>query len=290
MRTLALVAGLTLVFGGSVSWAQKAAEKARPAAKAKGEAKTQAGAAAAVTVELVGLEITKPAPQKNEGGGRVMMSGQDGVRLKLRLIDESESIVAVDEKASKVSSFTDDKGTDLTGTKGGGGGFGSSSFSAQKFGAEPLSLVEVQQPGMPAHGATKLQLKGELVVIRASGEKTSEQKNVALKKNSKITVGPVPLIVEEVRDSGFGEMKLTVTLSTDKPLDAIKRIEFADASGKAIEQEQMGSGSFGFGDKTTYQRTIGLAKKLDKATVRITHHDKMETVKVPLELEFGVGF
>ncbi len=289
MRTLALVAGLTLVIGGSVAWAQKAAEKAKPAAKAKGEAKAGASAAGSVTVELVGLEITKPAPQKSEGGGRVI-SGNEGVRLKLRLIDEGESIVAIDEKASKVSVFADDKGTDLTNAKGGGGGFGLSPFSAHKFGAEPLSMVEVQQPGVPVRGATKLQLKGELVVIRASGEKTAEQKNLALKKDSKITVGPVPLIVEEIRDSGFGEMKLTVTLSTDKPLDAIKKIEFADASGKAVEQEQMGSGSFGFGGKTTYQRTIGLAKKLDKATVRITHHDKMETVKVPLELEFGVGF
>ncbi len=139
-------------------------------------------------------------------------------------------------------------------------------------------------------GATKLQLKGELVVIRASGETVAEQKNVALKKDSKITVGPVPLVVEEIRDSSFGEMKLTVTLNADKPLDAIKKIEFADASGKAIEQEKMGSGTFGFGGKTKYQQTVGLAKKLDKATVRITHYGKQETVKVPLELEFGVGF
>jgi hypothetical protein len=281
MRTLALVAGLTLVFGGGAALAQKGAEKAKPAAKAKEGAK-----GGAVTVELVGLEITKPAPEKNEGGVR-MISGNEGVRLKLRLIDPSNSIVSIDQKASKIASFKDDKGTDLMREKG---GFGPDPFSAHKFGEEALSEVEIQQPGVPAKGATKLQLKGELVVIRASGETTVEQKNLALKKDGKITVGPVPLTIDSVEDSGFGEMKLSVTLTTNKSMDAIKKIEFADAGGKAIEQQNMGSGSFGFGGQTTYQRTVGLAKKLDKATVRITHYGKQEAVKVPLELEFGVGF
>ena len=47
MRTLALVAGLTLVFGGGAALAQKGAEKGKAAAKAKGDAK-----GGAVTVEL----------------------------------------------------------------------------------------------------------------------------------------------------------------------------------------------------------------------------------------------
>ena len=70
----------------------------------------------------------------------------------------------------------------------------------------------------------------------------------------------------------------------------IKKILFLNAAGKEIAQSDMGSGTSGFGGNMTYERTIGLAEDLEKATVRIVAYEKLDAVSVPIDFEIGVGF
>ena len=48
--------------------------------------------------------------------------------------------------------------------------------------------------------------------------------------------------------------------------------------------------SGGFGGQMTYTHTFGLARKVDRVTVRITYYSQIEPVSIPLDLTLGVGF
>jgi hypothetical protein len=285
-----------IVLGGAAI-AQQPAVKTRSQSKKTGEpttksARTAAGRAAnGLTVEVIGLAINKePRKAKGktvEGGFTMMGSNSPGTRVRLHVAQAPGEIVGLDEQASEIGALRDDKGTNLAVEKQRNFGFGPFNLDQQED--KQTAIVEISQPGVPVAGATKINLKGRLVLNVGAGEKIVEQKNVALKKGSSITVGPSPLKISDLGTNGFGDTKVTITLETSQPLDAIKEIAFVDASGQEIKQENLGSGSFGVFGKTTYQRTIGLAKQVNSATVRIKQYEKIEPVAVPLELEIGVG-
>jgi hypothetical protein len=76
----------------------------------------------------------------------------------------------------------------------------------------------------------------------------------------------------------------------DRPTEAIKKLAFFDAEGREVESQVLGQSSSGFGDRMTYGTLYGLARKLDRVTVRITYYETLEPVTVPLDLTTGVGF
>jgi hypothetical protein len=247
-------------------------------------------------VDVLGISIGKPVPKTSgeDSGDFGAFAVQPGTRLTLWLSDPSRQIVDLDEKASKITAFTDDKQTDLMKKETKKGAFGGFSFG---FG--PLSAnispdkhhctVEVRADHRPAAGATTLRLKADLVLKCGANEKVAETKNVSLAKGSKLAGGPLTFTIDDV-DQGFGEAKTSLALETEGDIAAIKEIAFFDADGKEIKSRRMGWSSSGFGAKMTHVVHYGLEKKVDKATTKITYFDKIEAVTVPIDLKTGIGF
>jgi hypothetical protein len=249
-----------------------------------------------VKVEVFGLSIGKPAPklEGEDSGSFGAFAVQPGTRLTLWLSDPSRQIVDLDEKASKITAFTDDKQTDLLKkeTKKGFGGF--------SFGFGPLSAsvspdkhhctVEVRADNRPAEGAQAIRLKADLVLKCGAGEKVAETKNASLAKGTKLAGGPLEFKLIEVSNDGFGDSKMTLSLETEGDIAAIKQIAFFDANGKEIKSRRMGWSSSGFGGKMTHQMNYGLEKQADKATSKITYFEKLEALTVPVDLKTGLGF
>jgi hypothetical protein len=128
-----------------------------------------------------------------------------------------------------------------------------------------------------------------VVLLCGADEKTVEQKGLALKKGSKLTIGPVPITLGQIEDARFGEAKQMVTFESKQPLNAIKKVEFLSADGKPIKHQTMGSGQGGFNDDITYSVSFGLMQKLDSITLRLTYFNKVEELTLPLKMDIGPG-
>ncbi len=270
-----------------------------------------------VTVEILGISLAKPLPTREEDDEQAspfMMSvgqGRPGTLLAVMLSDPEREIITLDDERAKVTACTDDLGNDLTeGSFGGRVSFSRMPLMVRK--GRHLALTEIDLPLLPAAGAAKIRLRGELAIRCGTGEAASEQADVPLKSAGKITAGPVPLEIGPAKkDEGlqidfFGlqpagnaeesQPKVTVTLTSRKNTDAIKKIVFLTADGKEIGQRQLGSSNStslapgGGSPMEHHSRTIGLAADVEKATVRIVAYEKLETIVVPIDFEIGVGF
>jgi hypothetical protein len=284
-----LAATLAIVLPSSITsnpcYAQSAGEKSTAIEPVKG-----------MKIEVVGLQVSKPLPHVGEKrSGFVQMPqgsmfGTPGTEIHFFITDSTRAILDIDDEASKAK-CTDDKGTDLSAEKEKSRfGFGSRAFSFRDARENGGTIIELHQPNMPAVGATKVKIDGELVLRCGIGEVVVEQKDVVLKPKTAVKAGPAEFVIKDARDEDFGDTKLTLEIESTKPLDVIKEMEFVDAEGKAIKHQRMGSASFGAFGKMTYQRTLALEQKADKVTLRIKHYKTIETVKVPLKLEVGPGF
>jgi hypothetical protein len=270
-----------------------------------------------VTVELVGISINKTLPAESaadppaeQGMFMAMVGhGQSGTRFVLSLADPERQIVSLDHDKSKITACTDDAGGDLNKDVGGRQS-GFSPFPLELRPGRHFGVVEISQGLTPSPGAKKIRLQGEIALQCGTGEKTIEQADVPLKAAGEITAGPVPFkIAPAKKDAGFGflmplklegvgaqgesEPKIIVALTTDQPNDIIKKIVFLNAAGKEIVKQEMGSGtsiSPGPAGRKTYERTIGLAEDVEKATVRIVSYEKLDPISVPIDFEIGVGF
>lgn len=248
-------------------------------------------------VEVVGLQISKPLPTQPKKDDRFLqmptgsMFGSVGTHVHFLVTDPQRAVLSVDHDDSKVT-VRDDKGNDLAAEQAGDSRFRArgrplSTSEARESGG---TILKVEQPNAPGRGATKLILDGEVALRCGIGEVVVEREGVALKTKTAIKAGPTEFAIGEVEDQDFGDVKLAITFKSNKPLDAIIDIEFLDADGKPIEQQNMGSFNFSGGGFASYSRQIGLHKKVDKATLRIKHYKSIETVKLPLDMEIDVGF
>jgi len=139
-------------------------------------------------MEVLSVEIHKPPPADVDEN--IVSSFNGGTRINLLVRLPDKFIVTVD---GKLNSVTDDKGTDLLKTKI-KKGIGS------PVGFSPLVEInrdgkcfanEVRGPGVPVPGATRIHLKGQLVVKCGIDEKTAEAKNVVLDDKLNVKIGPL---------------------------------------------------------------------------------------------------
>ena len=276
----------------------------------------RAAAASGPKAELVALLVGKPSPgDKNPGmmGGRAMRMGRmdrEGTLLTFVLQLPDKQAVGFDEKASKLTAFKDDKGTDLAkaGPKAAASPFGNPGFGGMGPGAEPPLTCQVDNEGhrvtldvfgprTPAAGAGKITVKADLVLKIGAVEKTAEQKELLLTAGSKLTAGPVPMTVEDNKAFNFGGLggpggpQTTLTLASRQPTSAIKALAFLDADGKPIGSQVLAQmDGAAFGNPGSFQTTYSLDKKVERVGVKVTYYEKIESLTVPVAIEAGVGF
>jgi hypothetical protein len=239
-----------------------------------------------MSVRVFGLSIYKPKPEDRTRG--FYFGPSTTVQAVISVPDKA--ILTLDQKASKLTSFTDDKKTNLYKTVA----FGFSQPWVSPY-YSPLSkdrksiAVNFQGNQAPATGANKILIKGSVAVICGKDEKTAEKKDLEFKKGTKAKFGPLEL---EITTPYPGAPNLTFVFTSDKPI--IKDVKFTDPDGKAV------NASTGFGGiappggkiRTVYYLNTPFGKKpekLEKVTIKLTYYDKTETVKVPIDLSTGIG-
>ena len=239
-----------------------------------------------VQVDPISLGVNRPLPADKQG---LSLFGRGGTSLKLLISLPGMNIIGTDVAACKLTTFTDDKGTDLSKTRSWGfrpGWLGSSKPHISKD--AHACIMEVRSDQVPARGASKLTLKVKLGLKCGTAETTYTEK-VALKIGSEIKFPLAPMKVRTVTEGGWGGMKMTVSLTSTKPTDAIRKITFLGPDGKEIKHRVQGTGYSGRREKMTYETSYGLAKKVDSVTLKITYYSKVETVAVPVDISVGVG-
>ena len=220
------------------------------------------------------------------------MGMNDGMTMNVLIRAPGRHIVGVDDDESKLTTFEDDKKTNLGPAKKEGFGMQRNWLGSFPQIAPDGSgcAVELQSQSRPAKDATKVLFKGSVSVVCGADEKSAEQKGLKLVKDSKLTAGPVPMTISDVSDEAWGDYKMSFTFAFNQDDSAIKGFVFTDASGKKIEHDRGGGSRMTFGAMKNYDVQWRLKEKVDVVNVKVIYYNKMEKVAVPVELATGVGF
>ena len=258
---------------------------AAPKVSAPAAATASAPASAVVKPEVYGVEIKKAEPGRDERFG-----AQEGILVKLFIAQPDRFIIGVDDKASKLTSFQDDRKNDLSKSK-------DPKAFKQDF-LSPFNEVtkdghgiklDLRAPQTPAPGAKAIQVKANVALRVGFDEKKQEVKDVNL-ANAKISLAGMNMSVKRSKDQAWGDYKMTVTLSSNRPQDGIRTLTFVGADGKEIKSGITSRSSFSFGAGGNWDVTYGLGAVVERATIRVEYFDRVEVVNVPLDMELGVGF
>jgi hypothetical protein len=254
------------------------------------------------------LQVVKPEPapanmppgfpRRNRFG--FMDSPPEGTSLTFVLDEPQQSIISVETEDCKITTFRDDRGTDLIPDENEMQAARRNAAMNPRFGQDeaPISAevdsaghratITVHSPRLPAGGANRILLETILVIRYAKGEKTVEQKNVDLKLD-KLVAGPYSLVVASQDDAnrGFGQRGGTqLLLFHQGPMRDLKKIAFIGPDGQEIKATVSGSGQSG----STYHTNYSLSKKVETCTIRLTVPDAIETVHMAVTINTGVGF
>jgi len=237
-------------------------------------------------LEVIGLEIRRALPDEKEEVARLNFPGTN-VELFAALPDRY--VICCDADQSRIDSFADDLGTDLTkpqpGRRTGGAG-------VVPFGVEQVSRdgrrcqVTLRAASVPAKDARKITVKGTLVLKCGSDEKTVQTADVDLPgQNEKMKVGEYTLSGGFFPDSG-GDLSLYL----ECPTANVKTVTIFGPDSKELKPTfgnlTKRPGTF---DGGKYHQFITVPKPGGKVTVRVTYFNKVEDVPLPVDLTVGLG-
>ena len=240
-------------------------------------------AAGPATPAMLKLEVEHALPEAQQ---KDLFAGTSNrTRLTLFVQMPDTTMIDLDEEASKLTQFVDDKGTDL-------------SKGDERFGMmNPIRGMHVADDGhratvdieggvCPVNGATTITAKGTLAIKCGADPKDEKLEKIALAKGTKLTIAGVPVTISEVNSSSNTQ----ITFESSKPLDAVRELKFLDPAGKEIKSRYSGGSSMKFGSTATYQKMYELETKASSVTIAVSYWGKSQTVSVPLEMKAGVGF
>jgi len=256
-------------------------------------------------MEVHAISVAKKMPPGEKG--QMMWGGmdQEGTRVTLLVQVPDYSIMALDEEASKLTRFSDDKNTDLLKTAPKTGGMAGNLSWDMMGSIEPTLppirarmtestgkwvLIDCSTPNLPASQTQTIALEGELVLQCGQGAKTSEHKSIPLDGSGKFTAGGVTVTVQKAAEGGgFGgmgqETKMRIAFVSNKSLDGVISYTFFDAQENEIEWQDGGS-MWGGNTHTEY---FNLAEEVDSLTIQLEEYEKIETITLPVSLKVGLG-
>ena len=261
-----------------------------------------------VKMEPHAISIAKKMPHGEESH---MMWGMDheGTRITLLVQVSDYSIVALDEEASRLTRFSDDKNTDLLKTDSGTGGIMGNLMGGMMGNMEPNQppiqarmmrnttgkqiFIDCSAPNCPAPGTQTITLEGRIILQCGQGVKMTEHKNVPLDGSGKFTAGGVSVAIKKEESGGFGntfggmgqEMKMRISFTSNKPLDGVISYTFLDTNGNEIEWQDGGW----MGTNQTHTEYFSLAEEVDSLTIQLEEYETIETITLPVSLKVGLG-
>jgi hypothetical protein len=238
-------------------------------------------------IKVAGIRIVAPAPDGKPGSSGAFFS-PPGVTVTAIVQPLAGKIVSINQSDSKLDTFTDDKGTDLMATKS-EDPFNKPGINMAKVNEGGISAnVDFQAAGLPAKGATVLNISGKLSVKVATGTRQFAVESVDIKTNASFTCGDLPL---KISAAGFSKgmfsskEEFSATFSSTQDLDGISTLEFFDAQGGKIEARKSSWGG-GLGN---YFVEYVFKTSLDHAKIVVTCWQDLKTVEVPIFVKTGVG-
>jgi hypothetical protein len=261
-------------------WYLTQPKAAAAAAAATGNAAPQAPApratAAGRVPEVVagGLQIASVAMPKDDYSARPF-NGENGTKLLLWIkMPANQGLIEIDDDASVLEHFGDDKGTNL------GGGF--ESFP-DEFKDASGGIIEVESSAVPAAGSSVLTAQGTLALSVATGTRKTRAANVALRNDATFRLGSTTITISEVEADGENQ-SFTLKLPRQTMM-TIKEIKFFDGRNQALEGQRTSSGYMNDAAElgmrvTTQARTI---------TLEFETWQGLRTLKVPFNVQAGMG-
>ncbi len=197
-------------------------------------------------VEVVGLQIIQKAYGAGEYNKVVPFNSfKAGLEIGLGFTIKEGGIISIDEDASVLTKFTDDKGTDLVVSEFGRKGFGP--FPKQSEDGK-YGLVSLATSKLPATTATKVMASGKIALTSASIKKAERTKVVELKKGATFTLGKMNFKINKATTGGEGT---EIELETTDDLKALAEVRFIGSGNAKLEADKRGTGSMSFGGKRT---------------------------------------
>jgi hypothetical protein len=241
-----------------------------------------ARSAGEANVRVVGAMIN--GPTRAQFGGQAQLAFLGAVsrtRLALEVSLPSGGIIDVDESASELAAFSDDRGTDLAAAEGFTGPFESMAEIAEDGRS---AVVIVASEAMPAEGASRLEAKGTLVLTTASVQRTHVAERVELQPGASFVLGPHRFQVVEVGPQEWSE-QWSFTVETDSDVNAIVSWTVTDAEGR--EHEATPWMTMSTGDRT--QQSLFCDEINGPATITVRAWDNARRVQVPFSVSSGLG-
>lgn len=229
-------------------------------------------------IQVIALAIYKAPPPKPG----TFLPSANGVNMEVMVSLPDQFITGIDVKGSPLDSFRDDADNVLFKKSGGLFGVGSSWLQdyGMRYGPDGESVtVQIRGTDPPGKGAHKILLKGSLNVKCGLDAKTTETKAIAMKSKEEAAVGPFKV---QVNGSGGG-----VQVSSTE--ENIKKVEFFDDKNKPIATGP--PSRFWMMSKkseTSYVYGFYLLGKREKFSIKVHYFNKVEKVKVPLDLRVGL--
>lgn len=225
-------------------------------------------------VTVGGVQIVKVAVPDNDFSAKPFHQ-DNGTRIVLWVkMPAGQGLIEIDEDASLLNSFTDDKGSNI------GGKFGS---FPEEFKDGSGGIIEIASTGFAAPGATSLLAEGSVAMTVATGTRKTRAANVALKNDAKFMFEKTSIVVSDVETQGDS---LTFTFNLPRTvMTGIKDVKFFDAKNQPLEGRRTSSGymndagQLGFSVKTA-------ARAL---TVEFEAWQGTRTIKVPFKVKAALG-
>ena len=221
-----------------------------------------------------GIQVARVVMAADDFSARPF-NAENGTRLVLWIkMPAGQGLIEIDDDASLLQRFSDDKGTDL------GGRFDS---FPDEFEDGTGGTFEIESSGMPAAGATALLAEGTLAMTVASGTSKTRVPKVPLRNDQTFLLGKTTITLADVA-SDSDSQSFTLKLPR-QVMEGIRNVAFFDAAGAALEGRRTSRGymndaaEMGFTVETT-TKTI---------TLEFETWQARRTIKVPFKVKAGLG-
>jgi hypothetical protein len=233
-------------------------------------------------VRVVGAMINGPTRAQLGGQAQLAFLGSvSKTRLALEVSLPAGGIIDVDESASALAAFRDDRGTDLAAAEGFTGPFESMAEIAEDGRS---AVVIVASEALPAEGASRLDAEGTLVLTTASVQKTHVAAQVELRPGVRFALGSHLFEVTEVGPQQWSE-QWSFTVATDSDANAIVSWTITDGEGR--EHEATPWMTMSTGERT--EQSLSCDEILGPATITVRAWDNARRVQVPFSISSGLG-
>jgi len=225
-------------------------------------------------IVIGGIQVARVAASNDDFTARPFNS-ENGTKIVLWVkMPAGQGLIEIDEDASVLSHFGDDKGSNL------GGRFGS---FPDEFKDASGGTIEISSSGLPASGATALLAEGTLSLNIADATKKTRIANVAVKNDATFKFGDTTIRFSEVESDGE-TLRFTFNLPRTV-MEGIKNVVFLDAKGQTLESDTGGRGYMNNDAEMGYRVTTASTT----LTIEFEAWDGRRTVTVPFKVKAGIG-